>query len=235
MNKEEVLKELKGYGSDSTKRIYLNHGAQEPFFGVKVADLKKIVKKIKGNQALALELYDTGNSDAMYLAGLVADGGLMTKAQLNKWAKNAYWYMLSEYTVAWVASENEKGWEIALDWIESKKEMVAAAGWAALASIVATRNDEELDMPKIKLLLKRIKKEIPTAQNRVKYTMNGFVISVAAYISSMTDDAISLSADIGRVSVDMGGTACKVPYGPEYIEKIRRRGAIGKKRKTSKC
>jgi hypothetical protein len=35
--------------------------------------------------------------------------------------------------------------------------------------------------------------------------------------------------------VDMGGTACKVPYAPEYIQKVQKRGAIGKKRKTAKC
>ena len=28
---------------------------------------------------------------------------------------------------------------------------------------------------------------------------------------------------------------CKTPYTPEYIEKIRLRGSIGKKRKTAKC
>ena len=51
----------------------MNHGAKEPFFGVKVGDLKKILKKTKKNHELSLELYKTGNSDAMYLAGLMAD------------------------------------------------------------------------------------------------------------------------------------------------------------------
>lgn len=40
-------------------------------FGVKVGDMKTIVKKVKVNYELSLlELFDTGNSDAMYLAGL---------------------------------------------------------------------------------------------------------------------------------------------------------------------
>jgi hypothetical protein len=33
----------------------------------------------------------------------------------------------------------------------------------------------------------------------------------------------------------MGGTACKVPDAAEYIQKVQKRGAIGKKRKTTKC
>jgi hypothetical protein len=40
---------------------------------------------------------------------------------------------------------------------------------------------------------------------------------------------------IGPVKVDMDGTACKVPNAAEYIEKVRKRGSIGKKRKTVKC
>lgn len=49
-------------------------------FGVSVADMKVIAKRIKGEQDLACELYQTGNSDAMYLAGMVADGSLRVSA-----------------------------------------------------------------------------------------------------------------------------------------------------------
>ena len=47
--------------------------------------------------------------------------------------------------------------------------------------------------------------------------------------------AVRTAEAIGPVSVDMGDTACKVPYAPDYIQKIRQRGTIGKKRKTAKC
>lgn len=73
MDIKEVLKELEGYGDERTKSTLIKHGAKEPFYGVKVADLKKILKKTKKDHELSLELYKTGNSDAMYLAGLMAD------------------------------------------------------------------------------------------------------------------------------------------------------------------
>ncbi len=40
---------------------------------------------------------------------------------------------------------------------------------------------------------------------------------------------------IGKVSVDMGDTACSVPYSPDYIRKAQLKGIIGKKRKSAKC
>ena len=43
-----------------------------------------------------------------------------------------------------------------------------------------------------------------------------------------------LEAD-GQVTVDMGGTACKVPLAGPYIQKIVDKGRIGVKRKTARC
>ena len=50
----------------------------------------------------------------------------------------------------------------------------------------------------------------------------------------LPDVALQIGAKIGPVEVDTGGTACEVPYAPDYIQRVRKRGAIGKKRKTTK-
>ena len=231
----QVMTQLKKKGTEQTRKGFRRHGVPDNFFGVKVADLKVIARQIRGNQALACELFDTGNVDAMYLAGIVADGSKMTKKQLESWVKNASWAMLSEYTVAWVATESRHARDLANKWIRSKRESVGTSGWATYAGIVATRPDEELDLAEIKELLKRVTKQIDTAPNRVRYTMNGFVIAVGAYVSPLLKQAKNAAKKIGMVSVDMGDTACKVPLASAYIEKIEAAGRIGKKRKTIKC
>ena len=136
---------------------------REPFFGVKVEHLKKIQKRIKTNYQLALDLYDTGNSDAMYLAGLIADDASMTKKDLERWVKGAYWYMLSEYTVPWVAAGSPHGHDLALKWIEARDEKVAAAGWATLGCLVGIKEDAELDLAELKKLLQRVAQDHPRA------------------------------------------------------------------------
>ena len=235
MNTKQVLKELKSLGNENTLRVFRNHGATGDFYGVKVGDLKKVAKKIKGDHDLAVDLYSTGNLDAMYLAGLVADGSKMTKAQIRKWASNSPWYMISEYTVPWIASESKHGWDLGLEWIERKSEHLASAGWSTLGAVLSVAPDENLDKKKIKSLLKRIEKEIHKSKNRVKYTMNSFVIGVGTYCPDLTSDAKKTAAKIGEVDVEMGGTACKVPFAPEYIEKVVKMKRVGKKRRTAKC
>jgi 3-methyladenine DNA glycosylase AlkD len=235
LNAEAILRELESLGSESYRKVLRNHGAREPLFGVKISELQKIRKRIKRDHELALNLYATGNYDAMYLAGLIADDAKMTKQDLRRWVKEAYCHGLAEYTVAWVAAESRHGWELALEWIDSKDEQAAAAGWATLCALVSLRDDADLDMARLGALLRRVEETIHEQPNRVRYQMNAFVISLGSYVKAFTEDAIAAGRAIGDVLVDMGKTACKVPDAAGYIEKVIARGALGKKRKTVKC
>ncbi len=235
MELSEVMAELERLGSEQTRKTLSKHGLPAGAFGVKVGDLKPIAKKLKGRQELALALYATGNSDAMYLAGLVADGKRMTREQLRAWAGAAPWTMIAEYTVAWVAAESPYARELALEWIGSPHERVACAGWCTYAGLLALTPDAALDLAEIEGLVDRIAAGIHEAPNRVRYCMNGFVIAVGAYVAPLNAKAKAAAAAYGKVRVDMGGTACKVPDAVPYLEKIEARGSVGAKRKTVKC
>jgi len=235
MTTKEILSELEEYGNEQTKSTYLKHGAKEPLFGVKVQDLKKILKKTKKNHELSLELYATGNYDAMYLAGLMADEKQITKKQLELWVGQAYWSYLSEYAVPWIAAETEHGFELGLKWIQSDIETIASAGWGTLAYYAAVHEDEKLDIKAYIKLLDTVEKEIHSAKNRVRYTMNGFVIAIGTYVEELTKKSKEVAIKIGKVNVDVGGTACKVPFANDYIDKVIARGSVGIKRKTARC
>lgn len=235
MTAKEVMKQLESMGDAQTKKTLMRHGAREPFFGVKVADLKKILSKTKKNHELSLELYKTGNSDAMYLAGLMADEKQITKAQLQEWVEAAYWSYLNEFAVPWVAAETKYGFELGTKWIKAKKENVAAAGWATLANYAAVNADENLDLDAYSKLLDSVVKDIDKAPNRVKYTMNAFVIATGSYIASLTKKSIDVASKISHVTVDMDGTQCKLPKASDYIKKVIDKGSVGKKKKVARC
>jgi 3-methyladenine DNA glycosylase AlkD len=232
-----IMAELKRRSSEKTRKTYARHGmAEDRVYGVSVADMKVIAKSIKGRQALSCGLYETGNMDAMYLAGMVADGAQLPREQLRKWAEIAAGLqMVSEYTVPWLAVENPHGRALALEWINSKNEHIAATGWCTYVGLVATQPDGELDLAEIESLLDKIVAEIGSAKNRVRYTMNAFVIAVGTYVTPLLKRAKAAAGQIGAVKVDMGDTACKVPLASECIEKAEAAGRVGKKRKTIRC
>lgn len=235
MTLNEVLKELEQYGDAQTKKTHMNHGAKEPLFGVKVEHLKKILKKTKKNHELSLELYKTGISDAMYLAGLMADEKKITEEDLDEWVKGANWAYLNEYAVPWVASETPFGFKLGLKWMKSTNDDIASAGWSTLASYAAVTADEQLDIKAYSELLDYIQNTIHNEPDRVKYRMNSFVIAIGTYIAELNPKAMEVAKKIGVVLVDMNGTACKVPFAPDYIRKVMDKGVVGKKRKMARC
>ena len=234
MTANEIVAELTKMATAQTKKTWMNHWAQEPCLGVKVEDMKKIQKRVKMDYQLALDLYDTGIADAMYLAGLIADDAKMTKKDLQKWIDNATWGMVAEYTVPWVASGGPHGRELALKWMKSKDEAVASAGWQTYSSLIAIKEDADLDLAEIKGLLAQVAKSIHEQPNRVKYVMNGFVIAVACHVKPLHKLAVDTANKIGKVSVKLVG-ACKIPFAPDQIKKFAARSEIGKKRKSPKC
>ncbi len=236
MTAKEVLKEMEALGKASYKKLLMkNYGVKEPCFGVSIGDMKKMQKRIKKDYQLALDLYDTGNYDAMYFAGLIADDERMTRKDLQRWADNAQAGSLSGATVPWVAAGGPHGHVMALKWIESAKPIVAGAGWATLSGLVAIKDDTELDLVELKSLIQRVQKTIHKSPDVVRYQMNFFIIAVGCYVKPLTDLALKTGEKIGPVSADLGSNSCEVFSSPDYIRKVQKRGTIGKKRKTIKC
>ncbi|MFD2863808.1 DNA alkylation repair protein [Mucilaginibacter antarcticus] len=139
MTVNDIMAELQSFGDEKIKTLLLKHGVKEPFFGVKIEYLKSIQNNIKKDYQLAKGPYATGNADAQYLAGLIADDKQMTKADLQTWVEQALSNNISEYTVPWIAAESNYGIEMALEWIYSDQPHIAAAGWSTLSNTVSLK------------------------------------------------------------------------------------------------
>lgn len=231
----EILAELRALGSDSTRRTFIRHGAPsdpERNFGVKVGDLKTVLKRTKTDHRLALELWETQNSDARYLAGLMADADRVTFEELDRWAHSADWSMLSEYTVPWLAAESAHALRCGTTWIDSERESVASSGWCTLASAMVTLPEAAIDPARFTALLDRVAATLPSAPNRVRYAMNGFVAAAGTYDPRLRPHAEAVARALGPVHVDMGGTACRVP---DALETIAKSADRAKKKRRVRC
>jgi 3-methyladenine DNA glycosylase AlkD len=230
-----IMSELAALGSEQTKKVLLRHGVTEPFFGVKVGDMKPIVKRVKKNHELSLALFATGNSDAMYLAGLIADEKKIVRNDLESWLKEATSSAVVNSMIPWLAAESPFGWELGLMWIDGKDTKTQIAGWATLSSWTSIHQDHDLDIEKLKSLFERVERQIREAPDGVRYAMNMFLISVGCFVAPLSRQAIAAGKRIGPIEVDMGETACKVPDVAQYIAKVEKMGRLGKKKKHARC
>lgn len=231
----EVFEELKNVGSEQTKKTYLRHGAREPLFGVTSQNLKKIMKKTGKDYFLALELYASGNYDAMYFAGMITEPKKMSKDDFRGWIKAAYCQGIADYTVAVTLAETSFAVELADEWLHSLHSLYRSAGWSCYCWLLGNRPDHFFNEEIIKTMLTYVDNHIHEEENRVKYAMNSFVIAVGISYIPLHEYAYEVADHIGIVAVDMGDTNCKTPSAKAYIKKAMDSNRIGFKRKHVRC
>ncbi|MCB1123432.1 MAG: DNA alkylation repair protein [Verrucomicrobiae bacterium] len=235
MTVKQILQELEALGSDQTRRIYRSHGAKNPLYGVKIGDMKKLLRKTGTLREEALELWDSGNADARYFAALAVEADFMSRTNLRKWARQADWHMLSEYGVAQLISESPHGWTLGIEFIESLKENVACCGWATLGSWLSFRPDKEIEVDQVKALLAKLESTIESKPNRLRFTMCNFVVAAGAFVPEMTKVCLAICKRLRNLEIEPVKKGCSVPEIVEDLSKIQTMGRIGKKRKRGRC
>lgn len=235
MDLETVMKELEALGKERTKKIYLSNGAHEPLFGVATGQMKPIFRKIKRNQPLAEQLYATGNYDAMYFAGVIADPKAMSEADFERWIDQAYFYMLSDYVVAVTLAETDIAQEVSDQWIASDAELKRSAGWSCYCWLLGNRPDSEFSEAKIVDMLELVKNTIHDAPERTKYAMSNFIYTVGVSYLPLHNKAAEIAKAIGPVEVNPGSSKSKLLNALANIQKAEEKGQLGFKRKYVRC
>ncbi|WP_145052928.1 DNA alkylation repair protein [Paenibacillus xylanexedens] len=235
MNLEEVMQELEALGKERTKKIYMSNGAHEPLFGVATGAMKPMARKIKKDQALADQLYATGNYDAMYFAGVIADPKAMTAADFERWMETAYFYMISDYIVAVTLAETDIAQEVADAWIASGDELKMSAGWSCYCWLLGSRKDDEFSSDKLEAMLEQVKDTIHDSPERTKFSMNNFIYTVATSYQPLHDQAVETAKMVGPVEVNKDKPKSKLIQASENIQKAVDQGRIGFKRKYVRC
>ncbi|MDQ8732894.1 DNA alkylation repair protein [Paenibacillus sp. LHD-38] len=235
MNFEMVMQELEALGKERTKKIYISNGAHEPLFGVATGEMKPIAKKIKKNQPLAEQLYTTGNYDAMYFAGVIADPKAMTEADFERWIDSAYFYMLSDYVVAVTLAETDIAQEVADKWIASGEELRMSAGWSCYCWLLGNRPDGEFSESKLANMLEIVQNTIRDSPERTKYAMNNYLYTVGVSYLPLHDMAVEIAKAVGPVEVNQDKKKSKFIFASGNIQKAVDKGQIGFKRKYVRC
>jgi 3-methyladenine DNA glycosylase AlkD len=221
MTTTEVLSTLKRLGKPQTAAIYRRHGSGDNVFGALTSDIAKLQKKIKADNALAMELWKTGNAEARVLALQVADPARLTRTDADRLLKEGPVRFVWPYLCGLVARSPiaEKTMQA---WMKSTDEHARELGYAIFAVRLKDDADSISDADAAKVLT-TIEKEIHASPNWVRYAMNSALISVGIYKQALTKKAMDAARRIGVVEVDHGETTCKTPSAVPYIENALKR------------
>jgi 3-methyladenine DNA glycosylase AlkD len=217
MTLKETVAALDAAGTEQTRKTLGRHGVGPDMFGVSYAVLGKLVKKIKQDHTLAVELWATGNHDCRILATMIADPAALTVREMDAWAKDLDNYVITE-AFARLVARSPHARERAEKWMAANGERIECAGWVILGCLAGA--DGDLPDTYFGKYLDKVEKGIHSAKNRVRHSMNMALISIGGYRDKLTAKAIAASGRIGKVEVDHGDTDCKTPVAADYIRKM---------------
>ena len=104
-------------------------------FGVSVKEVQAIAKSVGRDHALARALFATGWFEARLLAAFIEDPAVLTKAEMDAWARSFENWADCDAAVMHCFDRSPHAWAMTAKWVKAKDEFVRRAGFAMLASM----------------------------------------------------------------------------------------------------
>ena len=132
----EVLAFLERRGSKKNRDGMARYAITAPkVFGVSVADLHRLAKRLGRDHDLALALWETGWYEARMLAAFVDEPARVTSSQMDRWAKDFDNWAICDTHCFHLFDRTPHAWKKVRQWSRRREEFVKRAAFALLAGI----------------------------------------------------------------------------------------------------
>lgn len=219
MTVKEILAQLKSLGDDVRRKHNAKAGAPENQFGVKLGDVRTLAKKIKADQGLALQLWDTGNVEAQLLSTLLLKPASLSASELDALTRSTTCAQVADWLNAYVVAQHPEKDALREKWMKAKDRWAARAGWNLMASRI-NKGGDGLDLA---ALLDRIEKELPRAKPEVQWTMNNTLAAIGIRDAKLRKRAVAIGEKIGLYRDWPVSKGCIPPYVPVWVEAMVKR------------
>jgi len=210
---DEALKALELCGHARVREMNTRNGAPENQYGVKLGDIRAIAKSIKSNHGLGLELWASGNVDAMLLATLIVKPKQFSEADLERMASGVTYTQIADWLMTNVIKQHPSKEALRLRWMESSHPMLARAGW----SLTAERIDKSPEGLDLGGLLDRIEREMAEAPAPAQWTMNFSLAGIGIHFAEHRQRALDIGERLGLYRDFPCSKGCTSPFAPIWI------------------
>jgi 3-methyladenine DNA glycosylase AlkD len=221
MTLKEVLAKLKSLGDEKVRVRNKKSGASDNQFGVKHGDIRKVAEKIKINNELAAELWETGNIDGRLLAILLIKPKDLSRADVDRLVRSCDFSQVADWLNSYVVKNHPEKEALREVWMKDADRWAARAGWS-LTSERISKSPDGLDLP---ALLDRIESEMKKAAPEVQWTMNSCLAGIGIHFPKHRKRALAIGEKLGIYRDYPVSKGCTSPFAPIWInEMVRRQG-----------
>jgi 3-methyladenine DNA glycosylase AlkD len=209
MDFDTAVAELEAARSEQIATIYSRRNPGAETWGVRFGDMEKLVKKIKKDSELALQLWAIGVVEPRIVACRIMRPEDLTEAEIDAWVKQVEWPSLADefanlvYRTPFRDRKRE-------EWTKSDDEFVRRAGFTLLYNTAADPKSGISD-DELRGYLDQIEREIHDSPNWAREMMNMVPIAIGLRNETLKEDAVRTAMAYGKVDVFHGDkTNCKV-------------------------
>ncbi|WP_420823901.1 DNA alkylation repair protein [Streptomyces roseifaciens] len=212
----EVMAELAGLDDPKTRAVNEKHGDDH---GVNLGKLRALAKRLKTQQELACQLWETGDTAARLLATLICRPKAFERDELDGMLREARTPKVHDWLVNYVVKKNPHSEELRLAWSADPDPVVASAGWALTTERV-TKHPEGLDLAG---LLDVIDAEMKDAPDRLQWAMNHCLAQIGIEHAEHRTRAIDIGERLEVLKDYPTSPGCTSPFAPVWITEMVRR------------
>jgi 3-methyladenine DNA glycosylase AlkD len=215
----EVMAELAALEDPRARVVNERHGDDH---GVNLSKLRALAKRLKTQQELARQLWETADTAARLLALLICRPKAFERAELDVMLRAARTPKVHDWLVNYVVKKSPHSEELRLAWFADPDPVVASAGWALTTERVA-RTPDGLDLTG---LLDVIEARMKDAPDRLQWAMNHCLAQIGIEHAEHRARAIDIGERLKVLEDYPTPPNCTSPFAPIWItEMVRRQGS----------
>ena len=212
----EVMAELAALEDPRIREVNEKHGDDH---GVNLGKLRALAKRLKTQQELARQLWETDDSAARLLALLICRPRAFERDELDVMLREARTPKVHDWLVNYVVKKNPHAEALRLAWSADPDPVVASAGWALTTERVA-KQPEGLDLAG---LLDVIEAQMKDAPDRLQWAMNHCLAQIGIEHAEHRARAIDIGERLEVLKDYPTPPNCTSPYAPIWITEMVRR------------
>lgn len=212
----EVVSELAALEDPKAREVNGKHGDDH---GVNLSKLRALAQRLKTQQELARQLWETDDTAARLLAILICRPKAFERDELDVMLREARTPKVHDWLVNYVVKKNPHSEELRLAWSADPDPVVASAGWALTTERVA-KKPEGLDLAG---LLDVIEAEMKDAPDRLQWAMNHCLAQIGIERAEHRTRALDIGERLEVLKDYPTSPGCKSPFAPIWITEMVRR------------
>ena len=212
----EVMAELAALEDPKIREVNEKHGDDH---GVNLGKVRTLAKRLRTQQEVARQLWETDDSAARLLALLICRPRAFERDELDVMLREARTPKVHDWLVNYVVKKNPHAEELRLAWSADPDPVVASAGWALTTERVA-KKPEGLDLAG---LLDVIEAQMKDAPDRLQWAMNHCLAQIGIEHAEHRARAIDIGERLEVLKDYPTPPNCTSPYAPIWIAEMVRR------------